>query len=107
MDDYSKLLLLTYICQYKEKYTVADLKAMLGMTCVQFDALLDDLFKLNYLIYENYLLSVTVHGKAFIANSSMYKYNHGNLASQLICINPQIATSLDEVYIPEGFLRKI
>lgn len=106
MDDYSLLLALSYLNQYKEKYILSELMQILGMTTNQFDILLSELFEHKYIVYNNYILSVTALGKAFLTSSNMYDYDNLESNTNLLHVDPEKAMSIDEVYIPKKILRK-
>lgn len=106
MDDYSLLLALSYLNQYKEKYILSELMQLLGMTTNQFDTLLNKLFEHNYVTYDNYLLSIAPLGKAFLTSSDMHKYDNLESSFNLLHVAPEKAIPIDQIYVPRNFSLK-
>lgn len=106
MDDYLSLLVLSYFKQ-QETYTITSLSKLLGISVDHMLAILDLLIDSNYLEYCNNLLRLTPKGRLLLQNHQEDVYAFDGLPIEIPKANPLAAWSLDKIYVPDGFNKKI
>ena len=106
MDDYLSLLVLSYFKQ-QETYTITSLSKLLGVSIDHILAILDLLIDSRYLEYSNSLLRLTPKGRLLLQNHQEDVYAFDSFPIEIPKTNPAAAWSLDKIYVPDGFNKKI
>lgn len=106
MDEYTKLLVLTYFKQ-KITYSLAELAKVLGLSVEKLLDIIASLLKEKYLTYENDMLRLTASGRLMLQNHSedFYCFDQKTIDIPKVDINK--AWPIDQIYVPEGFQRKV
>ena len=74
MDEYIELLILSYFREYKEEYSLTDLKENLGVSFSMLDEFLGQLITEKKLIYSDNMLQLTEKGLIVLLTSRMKNY---------------------------------
>ena len=106
MDDYLSLIVLSYFKQ-QETYTITNLSKLLGISIDHMLAILNLLIDSSYLEYSNSLLQLTPKGRLLLQNRQEDVYAFDGLPIEIPKANPSSAWSLDKIYVPDGFNKKI
>lgn len=106
MDDYLSLLVLSYFKQ-QETYTITSVSKLLGVSVDHMLAILALLIDSNYLEYSNNLLRLTPKGRLLLQNHQEDVYTFDSLPIEIPKVSPSAVWSLDKIYVPDGFNKKI
>lgn len=108
MNDFYRGYILSYFKDHKQHYSFLFLAQNLGLAVSSIDELVSELIEDDQLAYgSNNMLMLTPKGRLTILNDRAdYLSFDGNRAKEGI-IHPENALSLDEVYIPAGFMSKL
>ena len=74
MDEYLELLIFSYFREYKEEYSLTDLKDNLGVIFSRLDEYLGQLITEKKLIYSGNMLQLTEKGLIILLTSRMKNY---------------------------------
>ncbi len=106
MDDYLSLLILSYFKQ-QEAYTITSISKLLGISVDHMITILDMLIDSNCLEYSGGLLQLTAKGRLLLQNHQEDVYTFDSMPIEIPKANPSAAWSLDKIYVPKGFNKKI
>lgn len=107
MNDYIKLLILSYFKQGNGKYSFLELAKQFGITLSTLDCYLDELIDSNELQYDNYLLTLSPKGSLTLVNSCADYFDFSDQYTDSIVIDKKSAWAADKLYIPKNFLSKL
>lgn len=106
MTDYQKILFLTYFKECKE-VDFNELIFLLGLNSKNLDFLIREMIEKNYIAYINYKLQLTDHGVRYLIAKNQINTEMEYSDFILRNISPEKAMSLDEPFVPVGFMSKI
>lgn len=104
---YVELLALIYFKDKGKGYDLRELRYILGLTQFQLDELISSLFEKNYLEYIDYKMHLSEKGLSYIKQEQALKHEYKSDEKHLSVINKEKAISLDTIYVPKKFDRKI
>lgn len=106
MTEYIKLLILAFFKQ-KNTYSITELAKVFGLSVEEILGVIDSLVKEEYLTYKNDLLHLTASGRLMLQNHSEDFYCFDQKAIDIPKVDINKAWCIDQIYIPEGFQRKV
>ena len=74
MEEYVRLLVLAYFRNHLGKYSLSELREMIGISFVQLDYILEQMISDGELFFEDAKLRISFTGRLFLMNSSMEGY---------------------------------
>ena len=104
---YSKLLSLVYFKTQGKDYDLSELCAILGLTQLQLDILISDLFEEGFLKYVDYEMCISQEGLEYLEQNNAINNKLKANSMNLSVINPKKAKSFDYIYIPKDFHKKV
>ena len=104
---YTKLLSLIYFKNQADKYDLIELCSILGLTHSQLDDLIFILFNENLLEYINFEMCISEKGLEYLEHNNAIDNEYKSSDMSLSVINKGKAKSIDYVYVPKDFNRKI
>lgn len=108
MDDFFRGYILAYFKDHQQNYSLSALAQNLGISVSIVDEMISELIEENQLAYNSdCMLSLTPTGRLAILNSRADFLPFDKNPSIRSIIQPQTALSLDQVYIPKGFDKKL
>ena len=102
-DNYIELLILAYFKQYNSRYDLTNLKDEIGLSFKLLDEYIDKLIIEKKLEYKHYLLSLTVTGRVYLANSKMENYSFNADVEKM---HSKEKLSLDTIYCIDEFSKQ-
>lgn len=102
MDDYLELLILAYFREVGEEYSLYELKEIIGVSIKQIEEMVDALLDEKLLMYQNYLLTLSIKGRNKLANSEMENYSFKS--DNYIIMNKRERWPLEKPYPIHDFL---
>lgn len=106
VSDYTTLLALSFLKQYKDNYILSELMKILGFNAEQLDMLIFKLLNDGYLEYKNCMLTVTEKGNEKLVGSNMYQYDDNDTEFIKLHVNRSEALPIDKPYVPDNFMIK-
>jgi hypothetical protein len=103
MDEYNKLLILAYFKEFHENYSLQEIKKYLGVTNGYFDNLISQLIDDEFLVYKDYLITLSLKGRTYLINKNMEWYSFDE---NLIDNVDGDKWPLDKPYVPKKFSKK-
>jgi hypothetical protein len=104
---YVGLLALVYFQGKGKEYDLSELRYILGLTQFQLDELIYSLFEKSYLEYIDYEMCLSEKGLSYINQKQALKHEYESDEKHLSVIHKEKAISLDTIYVPKKFDRKI
>ena len=104
---YAELLALVYFKDKGKAYDLSELRYILGLTQFQLDELISSLFEKNYLEYREYEMCLSEKGLLFLKQEQALKHEYKSDEKHLSVIHKEKAISLDIIFVPKKFDRKI
>lgn len=104
---YVELLALIYFKDKGKGYDLSELRYILGLTQFQLDELISSLFEKNYLEYIDYEMHLSEKGLSYIKQEQALNHEYKSDEKHLSVIHKEKAISLDTIYAPKKFDRKI
>lgn len=106
--DFLNQYILAYFKEHPQNYSFYTLSQKLGLSPSIIDELICKLMNEGLLAYnDKKLLSLTPQGKTIILNDQADYLSFNDHPPEGNMINPSTALSLEQIYIPEGFLEKL
>ena len=106
MDLYRVSLALAYFQTVKERYSLQELKELLGFTDWQMERLLLELQNMKYIAYQNGLLTVTLQGRSYLVSNDQMEIRILDSDRVMPHIYKGHAIPADAPYVPKGFYKK-
>ena len=106
-NNYVELLALVYFKDKGKKYDWGELRYILGLTQFQLDELVSSLFENNYLEYRDYEMCLSEKGLSYIRQEQALKHEYESDEKHLSVIHKEKVISMDTIYVPKKFDRKI
>ena len=106
MDKYLELLVLAYF-KHRKIYSIAEIARTLGVSVEKIIDIVDNLLKTERLTYSEGLLQLTSTGRLFLQSHSENSYSFDKITLDIPKIDPSNAWSLDRIYVPDQFHRKV
>lgn len=103
MSEYLKLLVLSYFKNHVIEYSLEDLRYMTGVTTLQLNDLIDEMFADGLLQYENYKMILTFKGRMILMNSAMEEYYDNNCNIDELFFEEK--WPLDKPFLVHGFSK--
>lgn len=108
MNDFHKGYILAYFKDHQQDYSFYALAKNLGISISVIDELISELMEENQLAYNSdSMLSLTPQGRLTILNDQADFLSFDESPTERRIIKPQTAISLDQIYIPDGFIVKL
>lgn len=105
MNDFKNMLILSYFFQYKNDYLLSKLQVILGLTTLQLENRILELIDCKMLEYNNNLLSITTKGIQKVVSNNFDSFPF-EINNELISLDVGKAIKIDDIYIPNNFLKK-
>jgi len=102
MNKYRKLLVLQYLEEKMNDYSIEEIFARLGFEAKQGNELLEEMFKEGLIAYENYLIMITSKGKRILEK---VPNNYLKIYEDNVFMNIDILPKLKigDIFIPSKF----
>jgi predicted transcriptional regulator len=107
VEEYRKILILLYLNEAKEDYSLIDISSKLGFEVFQCDSIIRDMLNEGLIEYKDYILTLSDYGKDIIINIKCYKYQKDNIGNSSLKFDFEKAKNIYDIYIPNNFLRKL
>ena len=102
MNDFVKMLILSYLKEKKADYSLIELHDLLGVSMSKLDEWIDELIDSKLIMYnERTLLTPSFEGRILLINSKMEKYKFEINEED----NNERKTSEDDVYLSKSFFK--
>ncbi|WP_242369260.1 hypothetical protein [Adlercreutzia muris] len=99
---FQELLILSYFKEHEDDYDLAELRELLGLGAVKLQDLLNALFELEMLVYEDHGVQITDKGLTCITANNMEDWS---FCSYLDSGDEE--SCIERVYYPSRFLRLV
>ena len=106
MDEYLSLLILAYFKEQKS-YTIGSISKLLGISSARTLSILETLIERGCLQYEENLLCLSTTGRLTLQNHHEDVYSFDNQTIEIPKVDISSAWSIDQIYVPDGFLKKL
>ena len=106
MDEYLTLLVLAHF-KHRKAYSITEIAKTLGVSVEKIVDIVDTLIKNERLTYSEGLLQLTYPGRLFLQNHYEDSYSFDEQPLDIPKIDPSKAWSIDKIYIPEQFHKKM
>ena len=103
MNEYLKLLILSYFKDHVEEYSFEELMHIIGVSTIQFDKIIDEIFEDELLKYDGVKIVLTFKGRVMLMNSSMEEYSYDNYDMDELFFDEK--WPLDKPFLVNGFSR--
>lgn len=106
MNPYCFSLALSYFNTKQEKYSLSELRELLGYTSHQLEILLLELQKNGYIAYLDNMLMITVLGRSYLIANNQLSTNLMDAEIEMNHIHKEQAVPIDRPYVPHSFYKK-
>ncbi len=104
--DYKRVLILNYINTIKSSYSYVELSELFGISLSQVDNVLLELENQGYLVLDKYY-KLTNMGTNILSKYNLENIDFFDTMESEVSIFKNEKISLDEIYIPKNFDKKI